>query len=193
MSKSRGEKIQIVAFSTNDSDYHPNIILKTFLENNNHLILKQTSLATAFTITLPETKKQTKIMICSVLKLNKDYTGINDVNCYLLFVDLEKEDIPKFEYILNYIRENCDLSKKVYVLGMMKKKEGKKYLNEEALKKYFDSFKIIYEYKEIISDEKNDISNTFMNIFVYCLKNPISNEYNVDDKEGNQAGSCNIF
>ena len=126
MSKSKSEKIQIVAFSSNESDYHPIEMLNSFLDMNNHLILKQTSVAKAFTITLPNSTKQTKIMICSVLKLDKEYTGIMDVNCYIFFVDLEKEDIAKFEFILNYIKENCDLDKKIFVIGMMKDKQGKK-------------------------------------------------------------------
>ena len=102
MSKSKSEKIQIVAFSSNESDYHPIEMLNSFLDINNHLILKQTSVAKAFTMTLPKSTKQTKIMICSVLKLDKEYTGIMDVNCYIFFVDLEKEDIAKFEFILNF-------------------------------------------------------------------------------------------
>ena len=194
MSKSKGEKIQIVAFSANESDYHPNILLKTFLENNNHLIIKQTSLATAFTIELPKTSKQTKIMICSLFKLNKEYTGIVDVNCYLLFLDLNKDDIiAKFEFILNYIKENCDISKKIFVFGMIKDKNAKKNMTLEDLKQYFDSFQILYEYKEILAEDKKAINDSFMDIFNYCTKHPISGDYNVDDKEGGQQGSCDIF
>ena len=106
--KSKGEKIQIVAFSTNESDNNPNELINIYLENNNHIIIKKTSIATAFTTQLTNTSKQTKIMICSVLNLSKDYTGITDVNCYLLYLDLEKEDSKaKFEIIFNYAKENC--------------------------------------------------------------------------------------
>jgi hypothetical protein len=46
-------------------------------------------------------------MVCSVLNLSKEYTGINDVNCYLLYIDLEQEDSKsKFGIILNYAKEN---------------------------------------------------------------------------------------
>ena len=89
-SKAKGEKIQIVTFSTNENEYNPNDLINIYLENNNHLIIKKTSFSTAFTTTLPNTSKQTKIMICSVLNLSKEYTGIKDVNCYLCYVDLEK-------------------------------------------------------------------------------------------------------
>ena len=34
--KSKGEKIQIVAFSTNESDHNPNDLINIYLENNNH-------------------------------------------------------------------------------------------------------------------------------------------------------------
>lgn len=66
-------------------------------------------------------------MICSLFKLNKEYTGIIDVNCYLLFLDLNKDDIiAKFEFILNYKKEICDISKKIFVFGMIKDKNTKK-------------------------------------------------------------------
>ena len=121
--KTKGEKIQIVAFSTNENEHNPNDLLNIYLENNNHLIIKKTSLATAFTTTLPKNSKQTKIMVCSVLNLSKEYTGINDVNCYLLFIDLEQEDSKsKLEIILNYAKENCNFEKKMYVFGMVTKK-----------------------------------------------------------------------
>ena len=42
--KVKGEKIQIVAFSTNETDHNPNDLINIYLENNNHLIIKKTSL-----------------------------------------------------------------------------------------------------------------------------------------------------
>ena len=86
------DKIQIVAFSTNDSNQTPNDIINIYLEQNKHSILKKSRHAIAFTTALSNTSKISKIMVCSVLNLTREYTGITDVNCYLLFVDLEKED-----------------------------------------------------------------------------------------------------
>ena len=194
MSKTRGEKIQIVAFSTNESEHNPNNLINTYLDNNNHSIIKRTNLATAFITTLPNTTKQTKIMVCSVLNLSKEYTGITDVNCYLLYIDLESEDSKtKLEIILNYAKENCDLGKKIFVFGMVTKKDGEKYIKKEDIEKYLNESQILFEYKEINVKEVKDICDSLTNIFNYSLKNPLSGEVKVDDKDDEQSASCNIF
>ena len=155
-SKAKGEKIQIVAFSTNENEYNQNDLINIYLENNNHLIIKKTTLATAFTTTLQKNSKQTKIMVCSVLNLSKEYTGINDVNCYMLFIDLEKEDSKsKLEIILNYAKENCNLEKKMFVFGIVTQKENRQYITKEEIQNDIDEAQIIYEYKEIYIKDSN--------------------------------------
>ena len=192
--KTKGEKIQIVAFSTNENEHNPNDLLNIYLENNNHLIIKKTSLATAFTTTLPKNSKQTKIMVCSVLNLSKEYTGINDVNCYLLFIDLEQEDSKsKLEIILNYAKENCNFEKKMYVFGMVTEKNSKQYISKEDIENSLDEAQILYEYKEINIKENKDICNSFTNVFLYSLNNPLVKGKNNEEKEDEQAGSCNLF
>ena len=192
--KTKGEKIQIVAFSTNENEHNPNDLLNIYLENNNHLIIKKTSLATAFTTTLPKNSKQTKIMVCSVLNLSKEYTGINDVNCYLLFIDLEQEDSKsKLEIILNYAKENCNFEKKMYVFGMVTKKNSKQYISKKDIENSLDEAQILYEYKEINIKENKDICNSFTNVFLYSLNNPLVKGKNNEEKKDEQAGSCNLF
>ena len=118
MCAQKDEKLQIVAFSTNDSSQTPNDIINIFLGQQNHKILKKSKMAIAFSTQLKG--KETRIMICSVLNLSKEYTGITDVNCYLLFIDLEKSDsIDRLKSIINYAKDNCRLSKKIFVLGMV--------------------------------------------------------------------------
>ena len=64
-------------------------------------------------------------MVCSILNLTREYTGINDVNCYVLFINLEKQDsMEKLEEIISYARDYCELGKKIYVLGMISGNEG---------------------------------------------------------------------
>jgi len=192
--KVKGEKIQIVAFSTNETDHNPNDLINIYLENNNHLIIKKTSLATAFTTTLPNTSKQTKIMICSVLNLTKEYTGINDVNCYLLYVDLEKEDSKqKLDFILNYAKENCNLEKRIFVFGMITKENNEKYITEEDIKRYLENSQMIYQYKEINVKQIKDICDSLKEVFSFSLSNPISNMNKTQDKDDEKDGSCLIF
>ena len=191
---SQEEKIQIVAFSTNDSQQTPNDIINIFLENNNHLILKKSRHAIAFSTTLANSSKSTKIMICSVLNLTREYTGISDVNCYILFIDLEKEDSKeKFESILNYAKDYCELAKKVYVLGMISgNEEQTKYINKADITKTLDSAQVTYEYKEINLIKTKEVSDIIMDILVYSSKHSIFGEETKDRDAGN-AGSCLMF
>ena len=188
------EKIQIVAFSTNDTHQTPNDVINMFLENNNHLILKKSRHAIAFSTTLPDTSKSTKIMVCSVLNLTREYTGITDVNCYILFIDLEKEDSKeKFESILNYAKDYCELTKKIYVLGMVSgNDEETKHITKGDITRTLDSAQVTYEYKEINLSKAKEVSDIIMDILVYSSKHSISGE-DTKDKEGGQAGSCQIF
>ena len=188
------EKIQIVAFSTNDTHQTPNDVINMFLENNNHLILKKSRHAIAFSTTLPDTSKSTKIMVCSVLNLTREYTGITDVNCYILFIDLEKEDSKeKFESILNYAKDYCELTKKIYVLGMISgNDEETKHITKGDITKTLDSAQVTYDYKEINLSKAKEVSDIIMDILVYSSKHSISGE-ETKDKDGNQAGSCLIF
>ena len=193
--KSRDDKIQIVAFSTNDTDHNPNELINIYLENNNHTIIKKTSLATAFTTILPKTSKLKKIMICSVLNLSKEYTGISDVNCYLIYIDLEKEDSKaKFEFIFNYAKESCDMAKKFFVYGMINQKDGEKCFKKEEIESYLDESQINYQYKEINIQNKAEICDSFTEVFRYSLSHPLSGEIKIGDKDDeDMASSCDIF
>ena len=114
------EKIQIVSFSTNDANYSPIDILQVLLDQYTHTVIKKSRHAIAFMMALPDSIKQTKIMMCSVLNLSREYTGITDVNCYLIFIDLKNENSKEaFDLIISYLKENCDLSKKIFVLGII--------------------------------------------------------------------------
>ena len=188
------EKIQIVAFSTNDTHQTPNDIINMFLENNNHLILKKSRHAIAFSTQLANSSKSTKIMICSVLNLTREYTGITDVNCYIFFIDLEKEDSKeKFELILNYAKDYCELTKKIFVFGMISgNDEENKHITKGDITKALDSTPVTYEYKEINLSKAKEVSDIIKDILVYSSKHSISGE-ETKDKEGGQAGSCEIF
>ena len=188
------EKIQIVAFSTNDTQQTPNDIINIFLEQHNHLILKKSRHAIAFSTEISDNQKSTKIMICSVLDLTREYTGITDVNCYLLFIDLEKEDsYKKFDIILNYAKDYCELSKKLYVIGMISGNEDTtKYIGQKDITKILDSAQVDYEYKEINLSKQKEVSDAILSVLLYSQKHSISGE-NSNDKEEGQAASCNIF
>ena len=192
MCAQKDEKLQIVAFSTNDSSQTPNDIINIFLGQQNHKILKKSKMAIAFSTQLKD--KETRIMICSVLNLSKEYTGITDVNCYLLFIDLEKSDsIDRLKSIINYAKDNCRLSKKIFVLGMVSGNEDEVVKFTKAdVTQILDEFQAKYEYKEINLSKIKEISDIMEGIFEYSSHHPIDEEEEMD-KEADPARSCILF
>ena len=192
MCAQKDEKLQIVAFSTNDDRQTPNDIINIFLGQQNHKILKKSKMAIAFSTQLKG--KETRIMICSVLNLSKEYTGITDVNCYLLFIDLEKSDsIDRLKSIINYAKDNCRLSKKIFVLGMVSGNEDEVVKFTKAdVTQILDEFQAKYEYKEINLSKIKEISDIMEGIFEYSSHHPIDDEEEIDKEDG-QARSCILF
>ena len=69
-------------------------------------------------------------MLCTLVDLNMEYEGIKDVNCYLIFVDLQKETSKeKLEEILTYFNSYCNVSKKIFILGLKEKEETQKHIH----------------------------------------------------------------
>ena len=179
------EKLQIVAFSTNDREGTPNDLINMFLEQQNHKILKKSKYGIAFSTILKNSSEETRIMICSVLNITKEYTGIKDVNCYLLFIDLEKKDsIEQFNSIIEYAKDNCNLKKKFFVFGMISGSEEKEILiNKSDIIEKLDEEKIKYIYKEINKSEIKEICDTFMEIFDFSKNHPINDIYESDEEK----------
>ena len=162
------EKIQIAAFSTIDVIKEQEAIINMFLENNDHIIIKKTLGSIAFETTLTEMEGPQLIMIVSILFLRREYPGIKDVNCYILFIELEKEESKeKLEVILKYAKKHCDLTRKIYVLGIVSGIEKTKHMTKEDITKIFDSENATYEYKEINLSKPIEVSDTFKEIFIY--------------------------
>ena len=133
------------------------------------------------------------MMVYSILNLTREYTGITDVNCYLLFVDLEKEDsIKKLNDIIEYAKDFCDLMKKIYVVGMISgTEENKKFVNKSDISKILGQEQVNYEYKEINLKNTKEVSDAIMEVINYSSKHSINGESL--DREGGQAKSCEIF
>ena len=193
MKNNLDKKLQVVAFSTSDSTKTPNDVINIFLGTQNHKIIKKSRHSIAFSINLKNSSKDTTIMVYSILNLTREYTGINDVNCYLLFIDLEKEDsIKKLTDIIEYAKDFCDLMKKIYVVGMISGvEENKKFVNKSDVSKILGQEQVNYEYKEINLKNTKEISDVIMEVINYSSKHSID-DGNLD-KEGGQAKSCEIF
>ena len=169
------QKLHIVSFSTNEIKYNPNLLIKLYLEKNKYSLLKSTLISTIFSMKFPNQEKDTKVMFCSILNSSREYIGIKDVNCYILYIDLESEKSKsKFELILNYAMEYFDFSKKLYVYGLLDKTKGKTKINKEDIIDYVEELYIPYEYKEVNIKEIKEICDSFTEIFNYSLLHPIN-------------------
>ena len=194
----KNEKIQIVAFSTKEKDPSPNDIFEAFLEKYTHSMQKKSSRAMAFSMTLTDEEKPKNIMICSIIDLTVEYTGITEVNCYILFIDLENEDSnEKLESIESYIQQYCQLDKKLFIFGMVSGNEGtEKCLTREDILKSLDIEDNNFEYKEINLSQLKEYSNDFMDILIYSSKHPIgenSKRNTYHDKGDDEGKSCEIY
>ena len=166
--------IQIVAFSTNINSSKfstPYEIVKIFLKYHDHILLKQKiGLALAFKTLSPKSKSDTQIMICSVLDLLREYNGIKDVSCYLLFVDLESKDSKsQLNLIIQYFLKYCNLSKKLYIIGLFNcnSESDNKTLDERQIKEIIEPAKINkFIYKEMNIADQQTISDFISEIFI---------------------------
>ena len=189
--------IQIVAFSTNTDSTQiasPYEIIKMYLKYHDHILLKKKDgLAIAFKTTLPNSSITTKIMICSALDLSREYNGIKDVNCYLLFVDLEnKNSKNQLNLIIEYFLKNCNLLKKIYIIGIYSSyvENFKKSIEENQIKEMMSEAKINkYNYKELDVEDNNKVSDTIMEILVASENIPNKRKKIL----GTNEKKCNIY
>ena len=194
MSTPKDKKLQIVAFSTNYTTQTPNDIINIFLGQQNHTIIKKSRHSIAFSTNLKNSSKSTTIIICSILNLTREYTGITDVNCYILFINLEKDDsLEKLEGIINYAKDYCELGKKIYVLGMLSgSQEEIRCVNKADITKELDQIQVNYEYKEINLSNAKEVADAIMEVIDYSSKHSINGDSKID-REAAQGKSCAIF
>ena len=132
-------------------------------------------------------------MICSALDLSREYNGIKDVNCYLLFVDLENKDSKnQLNLIIEYFLKNCNLLKKIYIIGIYSSyvENLKKSIDEKQIKDMMNDAKINkYSYKELDVEDNNKVSEAILKILV-AVENLPNKKKKIN---GNTDKSCNIF
>ena len=196
--KNSNNKIQIVAFSTNDTYETPKDIVNIFLGKTAHCTLYKSRHSIGFSLGLPESTSPPSVMICSIVNVRRDYTGISDVNCYLLFVDLEKEDSnKKFEEILFYMKTCCDETKKVFIFGMsIGDNKVTQVITQKDICNKFNSLGKKYEFKCVNIEKTKEIADYFFQILTYCNKHQRIKDEDEEteiDKDAANSGSCLVF
>jgi hypothetical protein len=189
------QKIQMIAFTTNEKDYHPNTIISNYLNNNSHFIIKKNQQIIAFSTVLPEQKKTTKIMICSLIDLDVQYEGINNVNCYIVIIDLQKESSKeKLDNIIQFIQNSCETTKKIFILGVKKEDDDEEQneikVTKKEIEEKLDDLNLDYEYYELNADNAIEISDKIIEMFKFCFTKTIDEN---DIKDENDGRSCFIY
>ena len=132
-------------------------------------------------------------MLCTLRDLTREYPGVMDVNCYLIFLDLENDKSKEsLELIASYLSNYCDLTKTIYILGIVNNKElSNQIINQKDIKKIMDfkNFYFLYEFIELNLEKKVEVSDSLLNIFIKCIKEGTGEE----KKNNNQAHSCNVY
>lgn len=203
MSNSSKKKIQIVSFTTDLKNQSPLDIITIYLNHTkkNSTIIKKKNHSIAFSTHIKKTSSSKTppqiILICSVTDLSCDYAGIGDVNCYIIFIELEKEESwETFDSILGYICENCEVNKKIYVMGIKRSEEGggDVYIEKEDVIKVMDKGGFNYEYKEVNLENSDGVIKSINEVLEYCQSHGL---HEGEDKEGSrdegQGKSCCIF
>ena len=187
-------KIQIVAFTTTPNNDIPYQLIKSFLSKYPHQILKEGNSLLTFNVTLSETNARLKVLFYLIINLNKEYAGINDSLCNIIFIDSENEESKqKYQDLLTYIKEYCDESKKTFIVSFRKiKSEENVLIKKKQICSSMDNLKRIYEYNEIVLEETDKIAECLSNIMIYC-KRIYEGETASQIKEDDQARSCCII
>ena len=190
--------IQIVAFSTNvDSSQIqvPYEMIKIFLKYHDHTLLKKKDgLALAFTANLSNNQNSlTKIMICTALDLSREYNGIKEVNCYLIFIDLENKDSKnQLNLIIEYFLKNCNLLKRIYIIGIFSSytENLKKSIDEKKINEMMAEAKINkFSYKELDVEDSDKVSDAILEILVSAENMPNKKK----KVNGNNDKNCIIY
>ena len=182
------DDFQIVAFTTNETSPSPNDIIKIFLDQHTHIIKTQSQHAISCEFSFNNNQK--KIMMITIPDINRTYQGISDVSFYFFFVHLESLNVlNKFNSICSYIKKYCDLSKKIFIFGIIKDDSelSKKNISYENFKKILDEMKFNYIYNELSMVNKEKIGKIFLDIF---LSNNLFGKKNEVDR---QAHSCVFY
>ena len=186
------QKLQMIALTTNEKEYHPNTIISNYLNNNSHFVIKKNQQMIAFSTVLPGQKKTTKIMICTLINLEYQYEGINNVNCYIIVIDLQKKSsLDKLEDIFAFITKCCDTSKTMFLLGVKKEDEENEIkVSQKEIEEKIADYNLEYKYYELNMDNSKEVSDKIIEILNFDFT---SNTEEKDVKNDNDSRSCFIY
>ena len=198
MKNNEGPSFLIVCFSTDNESYKPMSIIRQYLifEECSNVKYKEDSVE--YNHDLNKDNNFIHFKFSEILDIDKLNSKCNFADSYLILINLEKEEIfGQMDSIFNYIQNNGNTDKKLFIIGLyINAKNIKDEYKEENIKEYLEQQNINYEYFELNFDLTNELVKIIDFISIDTIKTKkISKSQGVNNEQDNdQSGSkCFIF
>ena len=190
----------IICFSTDIELYKPMSIIRQYLvseECSNVKYIKDEGVE--YYHKLNKDNNSGNFKFFELINLDKSNSRCNLADSYLILINLEKEEIfEQTDLIFNYIQNNGNADKKIYIVGLyINANNIKDEYKEDNIKEYLDQQKFNYDYSEINFDSSNELIRIidFISNDTIKIKKEKYQSSNINtEKENAQSGSgCIIF
>ena len=190
----------IICFSTDNELYRPMALIRQYLvseECSNVKYIKEEGVE--YDHNLNKDNNFGHFKFFELINLDKSNPKCNLADSYLILINLEKEEIfEQADLIINYIQNNGNTDKKIYIVGLyINASNIKDEYKEDNIKEYLDQQKFNYEYSEINFDSSNELIRIidFISNDTIKIKKENYQRSNINtEKEKAQSGSgCIIF
>ena len=190
----------IICFSTDNELYRPMTIIRQYLvseECSNVKYIKEEGVE--YDHNLNKDNKYLHFKFIEILNIDKSNSKCNLADSYLILINLEKEEIfEQLDLIFNYIQNNGNTDKKIFIIGIyINVNNIKEEFKEENIKEYLEHQKLNYEYSELNFDSTNELVKLIDFISNDTMKTKIENykkENNNNIQENDQSNSnCLLF
>ena len=197
--KSESPSFIFVCFSTDNEAYKPMSIIRQYLIFEECKNVKYKEDSVEFNHNLNKDNNYVHFKFYEILDIDKSNSKCNFADSYLILINLEKVDIfGQIDSIFNYIQNNGNSDKKIYIIGLyMNANNIKDEYKEENIKEYLEQQNTNYEYSEVNFDSTNElikIIDFISNDTIKTKKNYIKQNNNNNEHDNDQSGSkCFIF
>ena len=197
--KSESPSFIFVCFSTDNEAYKPMSIIRQYLIFEECKNVKYKEDSVEFNHNLNKDNNYVHFKFYEILDIDKSNSKCNFADSYLILINLEKVDIfGQMDSIFNYIQNNGNSDKKMYIIGLyMNANNIKDEYKEENIKEYLEQQNTNYEYSEVNFDSTNElikIIDFISNDTIKTKKNYIKQNNNNNEHDNDQSGSkCFIF
>ena len=189
----------IICFSIDNELYKPMTIIRQYLiceECSNVKYLKD---GVEYDHNLNKDNKYAHFKFIEILNIDKSNPKCNLADSYFISINLEKEEIfEQLDSIFNYIQNNGNTDKKIYVIGFyINVNNIKDDYKEDNIKEYLDQQKCNYEYSELNFDSTNELVKMidFISNDTIKIKKDIyiKNSNNIEPETDQSNSGCLIF